>query len=146
MSEHSQHFLGVTAVKSDFSGRSLPLHTAFLPQVTLGERGVGGAAALAEADGGAVVSLSFLAAQGLHGWVGRSEPQEGRGHPWGLLAAQHHLLQGRSLPQEFQIPLHGAHVVLGVDAAQRGVLIQGIDFPWDKNQKETQDKCRNQCH
>lgn len=94
----------------------------------MGERGVGGPAALAEADGGAVVSLSFLGAQGLHGRVGRPEPQERGGHPGGLGAAQHHLLQGWGLCQEFEIPLHGAHVVLGVDAAQGGVLVQGIDF------------------
>lgn len=110
--------------------------------VTLGEGGVGGPAALAEADGGAVVSLSFLGAQRLHGWVGRPEPQERGGHPWGLLAAQHHLLQGRGLCQEFQIPLHGAHVVLGVDAAQGGVLIQGIDFPWDKKTTTTKKTTR----
>lgn len=117
--------------------RGFPSHTPRAPaQGTLCEGGVGGAAALAEADGGAVVSLPFLGAQGLHGRVGWPEPQERGGHPGGLLAAQHHLLQGRCLSQEFQIPLDGAHVVLRVEAAQRGVLVQGIDFPWDKKDKK----------
>lgn len=92
--------------------------------VTLGEGGVGGSASLAEADGGAVVGLSFLGAQGLHGRVGRPEPDERGGHPGGLVAVQHHFLQGRGFSQEFEIPLDGSHVVLGVDAAQGGVLIQ----------------------
>lgn len=51
--------------------------------VTLGEGGIRRPAALSEAHWRPVVGLSLLGAQSLHGWVGRSQADEGRRQAWG---------------------------------------------------------------
>lgn len=120
--------------------------------VTLGEGRVRSPAPLSEADGRTVVGLSLLGGEGLHGRVGRSQADERRCHPGCWLCGEHHFLQGRGVLQEADVSLNGAHVILCINAAQRWVLIQRVDFPCDKKSTKARiGECssalaRQKCH
>lgn len=101
--------------------------------LTLCEGGVGGAAALPEADGRAVVGLPPLGAQGLHGGVGRPLAHEGAlGHvgPRAVGVGQDHLAERGGVLQQTQVTVQGAHVVahVRVHAAQGRVVAHGEQF------------------
>ncbi len=104
--------------------------------LTLCEWGVWCSAALAEADGRAVVCLSPLGAQRLHGWVSGPSAHEGQSHAGDGRVGQDHLVKRGCVLQQTEVTVHWAHVVLRVHATQRGVMTHTEQITWVNKERQ----------